>query len=191
MFVLFRSLVLPAVLPLALAACVNSEPAIANSPAAPPLGVDLGGAPARHTGAVELASASSAAMVGMDHAGHGAAAPTTAIDHTAHGTAAPTGAMDHAGHGPAQGEMQMAHEGHGGAHGTGTVTAVNAAQRKIGLQHEPIPAIGWPAMNMELAVAPSVNLQGLQPGSRVNFSLEKGPDGIYMIQWIQPAGVAR
>ena len=89
------------------------------------------------------------------------------------------------------GEIQMVHEGHAGAHGTGTVTAVNAAQRKIGLQHEPIPAIGWPAMTMEFAVAPSVNLQAIQPGSRVNFSLEKGPDGMYVIQSIQPAGAGR
>ena len=55
-----RSVFLPALLPLALAACVNAEPAIANPPAAPPLGVDLGGAPARRSGAVELASASPA-----------------------------------------------------------------------------------------------------------------------------------
>ena len=191
MFVLSPSLVLPALLPLALAACVSSEPAIANPPAAPPLGVDLGGAPARSSGIVELASASSASMPTMSHAGHGAAAPGAAMDHATHGSAAPTRAMDHAGHGTPQGQIQMAHEGHGGAHGTGTVMSVNAAQRKIGLQHEPIPAIGWPAMNMELAVAPSVNLQSLQTGSRVNFSLEKGPDGIYMIQWIQPAGAAR
>ena len=66
-----RSLFLPSLLPLALAACVNAEPAVANPPAAPPLGVDLGGAPARRSGAVELASASPASMTGMNHAGHG------------------------------------------------------------------------------------------------------------------------
>jgi Cu(I)/Ag(I) efflux system protein CusF len=85
----------------------------------------------------------------------------------------------------------MVHEGHAGAHGTGTVTAVNAAQRKVGLQHEPIPSLGWPAMSMEFAVAPSVSLQGIQPGSRVNFSLERGPDGMYVIQTIEPAGARR
>ena len=163
MTVLSRSLVLPALLPLVLAACVNAEPAIANPPATPPLGVDLGGAPARRSGAVELASASPGAMPAMNHAGHGS-----------------TG-----------GEIQMVHEGHAGAHGTGTVTAVNAAQRKIGMQHEPIPSIGWPAMAMEFADAPSVNLQGIQPGSRVNFSLERGADGMYVIQSVQPAGASR
>jgi len=158
-----RSLVLPALLPLALAACVNAEPAIANPSSAPPLGVDLGGAPARRSNPVELAAASSAAMPAMNHAGHGA------------------------GHG----EIQMVHEGRADAHGTGTVTAVNAAQHRVGLQHEPIPAIGWPAMSMEFAVAPSVNLQAIQPGSRVNFSIEKGADGMYVIQSIQPAGARR
>ncbi|MGE0279055.1 MAG: copper-binding protein [Rhizobiaceae bacterium] len=163
MFVLSRSFVLPTLLPLALAACVTAEPAIANPPAAPPLGVDLGGAPARRSGAVELSAASPAAMPAMNHARHRA--------------------------GP--GEIQVAHEGRADAHGTGTVTAVNAAQHRIGMQHEPIPAIGWPAMSMEFAVAPSVNLQGIQPGSRVNFSIEKGADGMYVIQSIQPAGAGR
>jgi Cu/Ag efflux protein CusF len=196
MFVRLRSLLLPSLLPLALAACVDSSPAIANAPTAPPLGVDLGGAPARRSDAVELASASQAAMTGMDHSAHGGARRSTPMAHEGHGAGQPAspGTMlgtDHSGHASNRGEIQMAHEGHGGAHGTGTVTAVNAAQRKVGLQHEPIPAIGWPAMTMELAVAPAVNLQGLQPGSRINFSLEKGPDGIYMIQWIQPAGAGR
>lgn len=162
-FFFSRSIFLSALLPLVLTACVNAEPAIANPPAPPPLGVDLGGAPARRSAAVELASASPAAPPVMNHAGH------------------------EAGHS----EIQMAHEGHAGAHGTGTVTVVNAAQHRVGMQHDPIPAIGWPAMSMEFAVAPSVNLQGLQPGSRVNFSIEKGPDGMYVIQSIQPAGASR
>ena len=85
----------------------------------------------------------------------------------------------------------MVHEGRADAHGTGTVTAVNTAQRRIGMRHEPIPAIGWPAMDMEFAVAPAVNLQGIQPGSRVDFSIGKGPDGMYMIQSIRPAGTGR
>lgn len=66
-----RCVFLSALLPLVLAACVDAEPAIANPPAPPPLGVDLGGAPARRAGAVELATASAAAMPVMNHAGHG------------------------------------------------------------------------------------------------------------------------
>ena len=67
-----RSLFLPALLPLALAACVNAEPAIANPPAAPPLGVDLGGAPA----AAQVLSSSHQHCPPrwrrMNHAGHDA-----------------------------------------------------------------------------------------------------------------------
>ena len=62
MFVRFRFLLLPSLLPLALAACVDSGPAIAIAPATPPLGVDLGGAPARRAGAVELAAAKPVSM---------------------------------------------------------------------------------------------------------------------------------
>lgn len=159
----------PVLLPAILAACVNTGPAAANPPAAAPLGVDLGGAPSRSVDAVELAAAQAAPMTGMDA----------------------MAAMDHSASGRAAGEMQMAHEGHAGAHGTGTVTAVNVAQRKIGMQHEPIPALGWPSMTMEFAVAPSVNLQAVQPGARIEFSLEKGADGMYVIQSVQPAGRAR
>ncbi len=147
----------PILLPLMLAACVGAEPAIAT-PAAPPLGVDLGGAPARHSVAGDRAAPS------------------------ATNRAAPVASRR---------ETVMAHDSQAGVHGTGTVTAVNPAQRRIGMQHDPIPAIGWPAMSMEFAVAPAVDLQGIQPGSRVDFAIEKGPDGMYVIQSIRPAGARR
>src|SRR3989442_225573 len=44
------------------------------------------------------------------------------------------------------------------ASSTGTVTAVNAASRKVTLDHGPIAAINWPAMKMEFATARSVDL---------------------------------
>ena len=116
-------------------------------------------------------------MVGMDHAAHGTAAQPAAMNHAGHG----------AGHGTRTGEIQMVHEGHAGAHGTGTVTAVNAAQRKIGLQHEPIPAIGWPAMTMEFAVAPSVNLQAHPAGIAGQF-LARERAGRHLHDPVDPAG---
>lgn len=153
----------PGLLPLALAACINAGPAIAEPSASASIGVDLGGAPARASEPAMRVAAMPASMPGMNH------------------TAKPDRA----------GEVQMVHDGHAGAHGTGTVNAVNVAQRKIGMKHEPIPALGWPAMTMEFAVAPSVNLQAIQPGSRVDFMLEKGADGMYVIQSVQPAGGGR
>ena len=38
----------------------------------------------------------------------------------------------------------MAHAGHNDAHGTGTINAVDPAQHKVTLSHNPIPEIGWP-----------------------------------------------
>lgn len=137
---------------LALAACTNSGTTSANQTAPAPLGVDLGGRPAR---------AASQPTV-----------PAMPVSDRSPGRAS---------------DVQMVHEGHAEAHGTGTVNTVNIAQRKIGMRHEPIPELGWPVMTMEFAVAPAVNLQAIQPGARINFTLQKVPDGSYVIQSVQPA----
>jgi Cu/Ag efflux protein CusF len=89
------------------------------------------------------------------------------------------------------GGLQMAHEGHNDAHGTGTVNSVDQAQHKVNLSHQPIPAIGWPAMTMEFPVAPSIDLRAIKPGTRVNFTIEQQPGGMYEIKAIAPAGGGR
>jgi Cu/Ag efflux protein CusF len=88
-------------------------------------------------------------------------------------------------------EMQMAHEGHNDAHGSGTVNSVDPAHYKVNVSHDPIPEIGWPAMTMDFPVAPSVDLRALKPGTRVNFTIEKGQSGMYEIRAISPAGGGR
>ena len=85
----------------------------------------------------------------------------------------------------------MAHAGQNDAHGTGTVNAVDSAQHKVNLSHQPIPEIGWPAMTMEFPVAPSVDLKAIKPGIRVNFTIEPGQGGMYEIKAITPAGGGR
>jgi Cu/Ag efflux protein CusF len=100
------------------------------------------------------------------------------------------------GNGPAShpqpsGEMQIAHAGQDDAHGTGTVNSVDPTQHKINLSHQPIPDIGWPAMTMDFPVAPSVDLTAIRPGSRVNFTIEKGQSDMYEIKAITPAGGGR
>src|SRR5712692_4476057 len=72
------------------------------------------------------------------------------------------------------------------ASATGTITAVNPANHKVTFDHGPIPAINWPAMNMEFAVAPSVDLAKLKTGDKVNFTLS-GSGGTYTVQSISPA----
>ena len=70
---------------------------------------------------------------------------------------------------------------------TGTVESVNAQQRKIKLNHEPIPSIGWPAMSMEFPAASSVDLTKVKPGSKVKFTLSKGSNGTYTVESLSAA----
>lgn len=81
---------------------------------------------------------------------------------------------------------QMAQAAH--VQGIGTVNTVDPASRKVNLSHNAIPAIGWPAMTMDFAVALSVDLSALKPGARVNFMMDRSPDGMYVIQSITPGG---
>jgi Cu/Ag efflux protein CusF len=142
---LYRPLVM-GLLPIALIACMNSAPTIAEEGATPPLGVDLGG-----SGSV----------------------------------AAAVPAEGHAPYPQHRSGMQMAHV-HNDAHGT--VNSVDPAQHKINLSHQPISELGWPAMTMEFPVAAAVDLKPLKPGTRVNFTIEQQPGGMYEIQAITPAG---
>jgi Cu/Ag efflux protein CusF len=72
------------------------------------------------------------------------------------------------------------------ANASGTITAVNPANHKVTFDHGPIPAINWPAMTMEFAVVPSVDLAKLKTGDKVNFTLS-GSGGTYTVQSISPA----
>jgi len=46
-------------------------------------------------------------------------------------------------------------------------------------------------MTMEFPVAPSIDLASVKPGSRMNFTIEKGRDGMYQVQSLQPASGAQ
>ncbi len=72
------------------------------------------------------------------------------------------------------------------ANATGTITALNAANHKVTLDHGPIPAINWPPMKMEFAVASSVDLAKLKTGDKVDFTLS-GSGNTYTVQSISPA----
>lgn len=65
--------------------------------------------------------------------------------------------------------------------GLGTVTAVMADEHVITLDHEPIEALGWPAMEMNLDVSEAVDLRDLAVGSRIHFTLEQDAEGSYRI----------
>ncbi|HZH25600.1 MAG TPA: copper-binding protein [Azospirillaceae bacterium] len=90
---------------------------------------------------------------------------------------------------------QSTHGGHGG-HGTatqatqpgvtgvGVIKKVDAAKRKLNIDHEPIPAIRWPKMTMDFDVDPAVDLGALAPGQAVSFTLAKNAKGTYIITGI-------
>ena len=69
---------------------------------------------------------------------------------------------------------------------TGTVTAIDAAGRKITFNHGPIPEIKWPAMKMEFPVVSSVDLSKVKVGDKVRFTLS-GSKNSYTVQSISLA----
>ena len=73
-----------------------------------------------------------------------------------------------------------------GAKGKGVVNSVDAAGHKVNVSHEPIPSLKWPAMKMDFAVAPSVDLKSVQAGSQIEFVVGKNKEGLPEIQSIQP-----
>jgi Cu(I)/Ag(I) efflux system membrane fusion protein len=69
--------------------------------------------------------------------------------------------------------------------GTGLVREVYPDQHKVHIAHEPIEALGWPAMAMDFRVSEDVNLQDIEAGEHVRFSLLPAGNGGYRIDSIQ------
>lgn len=110
------------------------------------------------------------------------------IDLGASGPANPRGGEGHTGAAEPNRPVEEAHNGHNDVHATGVVKAVDSAAHKLTIAHQPISQIGWPAMTMEFAVAPAVDLGAVKPNTPVDFSMEQGKDGMYVIQSIAPHG---
>jgi Cu/Ag efflux protein CusF len=94
-------------------------------------------------------------------------------------------AMPHGG-APMHGDMH-AQQDAPAIEGTGVINSVDGGNRTVNLSHEPIAAIGWPSMTMDMKVADGVALSDVESGAAVTFTLERGADGIYMITAIDPA----
>ncbi|MEQ7154203.1 copper-binding protein [Brevundimonas aurifodinae] len=56
------------------------------------------------------------------------------------------------------------------ANGAGVITAVDPIAGTLTLDHEPIPAVGWPAMTMSFRASPAV-IGEATVGDRVQFDL--------------------
>lgn len=70
--------------------------------------------------------------------------------------------------------------------GQGTVNSVDAAAGKINLSHGPMQSLGWPNMTMDFPVKDAAMLKDIQPGTKVDFELEKANGG-YRIVSITPS----
>lgn len=73
------------------------------------------------------------------------------------------------------------------ATGTGTVTAVTT-DGKLSLSHDPIPALGWPAMQMDMPVA-GFDAAEVPLDQLVEFDLTKGEDGLFTIVAVRADGM--
>ena len=71
----------------------------------------------------------------------------------------------------------------------GKVSAVDAKAGRVELDHEPIPAMQWPAMHMGFVVEDRAQLSDLKPGDVVEFEVRPKPDkdGHYVVPKIAKA----
>ncbi len=72
------------------------------------------------------------------------------------------------------------------AEGVGTLNSVSEDGRSINLVHEPIDALGWPAMTMDMALAPDVRVGEMQPGADIRFTVGRNDEGMFVVTSINP-----
>jgi Cu/Ag efflux protein CusF len=82
---------------------------------------------------------------------------------------------------PTSAPIILAADSHDHDHGA------QAAAHKVNISHEAIKSLGWPAMKMDFAVAPSVDLKALQPGTQIEFMVGKNAAGMPEVQSIHAA----
>jgi len=79
------------------------------------------------------------------------------------------------------------HASAGGAvtSGEGAVVELDVAGNKVTLDHDPIPSLKWPRMEMEFALAPEVAVKSIRPGDRVRFEMRPGKPGEFVISKLE------
>ena len=58
--------------------------------------------------------------------------------------------------------------------GTGVITAIDRDAGTLTLKHQPIAALGWPAMTMDFKATPPSLLEGLKVGQKIAFDANEG-----------------
>ena len=61
----------------------------------------------------------------------------------------------------------------------GKVVAINGSE--VTLNHEAVPALKWPAMEMAFPLAQPGLAQGLKPGDTVRFSFHEAKEGFEIV----------
>jgi Cu(I)/Ag(I) efflux system protein CusF len=74
-----------------------------------------------------------------------------------------------------------------GTRGHGVIKSVDAQNASVNITHDPIPALQWPAMTMDLPVAEQVDLSGVKAGDTVDFTILLGSDNVYRVTEMAPA----
>ncbi len=70
--------------------------------------------------------------------------------------------------------------------GTARIVAVDPGTGALTMEHDPIPALQWPAMTMDFQVRAGTRLEGLKPGQAVVFDMVRAGDGFEVTE-IRPA----
>jgi Cu/Ag efflux protein CusF len=60
---------------------------------------------------------------------------------------------------------------------TGVVEKISIDNSIVRLSHDAIPAINWPSMTMDFAVAETVDINSLKKGQIIQFTLHRAEDG--------------
>ena len=72
----------------------------------------------------------------------------------------------------------------------GTVTGIVPETRVIRIEHEPVPELEWPVMNMEFNLMPGQSLDSINVGDRIHFTLTIDDQYRYAVNAIHVMGQA-
>ena len=74
--------------------------------------------------------------------------------------------------------------------GVGAIDSIDASDNTVSMNHEPIPALQWPAMTMDFGLDSPELVKGIMPGEPVRFDFEDRGDGEFVITHIEKTGQA-
>jgi Cu(I)/Ag(I) efflux system protein CusF len=91
---------------------------------------------------------------------------------------------DHSGHGghPGHAMSDTSSEVKAGA----VIHSVDAKKSMINVTHDPVPALQWPQMTMDLPVTKRVDLSKIKAGDKVTIILKQGVDKQFRVVDIAP-----